>query len=135
MHIQVGWCVGGHTWMDRVQSNTLVNMWAVTRKLSTREPCPWDSRRRLKKKKEKKKGKEKKNEKGEKKRKKWKGKEKMRNTDAAPAIYGMLGLNAHAQLFPKIYGRWTGGGWNIRCVITFRDFNITLRFFFFFFFF
>lgn len=55
MHIQVGWCVGGHTWMDRVQSNTLVNMWAVTRKLSTREPCPWDSRRRLKKKKEKKK--------------------------------------------------------------------------------
>lgn len=36
----VGWCVGGHTWMDRVQSNTLVNMWAVTRKLSTREPCP-----------------------------------------------------------------------------------------------
>lgn len=60
MHIQVGWCVGGHTWMDRVQSNTLVNMWAVTRKLSTREPCPWDSRRRLKKKKEKKKRKGKK---------------------------------------------------------------------------
>ena len=37
MHIQVGWCVGGHTRMDRVQSNTLVNMWAVTRKLRARE--------------------------------------------------------------------------------------------------
>lgn len=74
MHIQVGWCVGGHTWMDRVQSNTLVNMWAVTRKLSTREPCPWDSRRRLKKKKEKKKGKGKKTKK-EKKRER-NGKEK-----------------------------------------------------------
>ena len=48
--------MGGRTWMDRVQSNTSVNMWAVTRKLNTREPCS-DSRR-LKKKKKKKKGKE-----------------------------------------------------------------------------
>lgn len=44
--------MGGRTWMDRVQSNTSVNMWAVTRKLNTREPCS-DSRRLKKKKKEK----------------------------------------------------------------------------------
>ena len=42
--------MGGRTWMDRVQSNTSVNMWAVTRKLNTREPCS-DSRRLKKKKK------------------------------------------------------------------------------------
>lgn len=47
--------MGGRTWIDRVQSNTSVNMWAVTRKLNTREPCS-DSRRL--KKKRKKKGKE-----------------------------------------------------------------------------
>lgn len=44
--------MGGRTWMDRVQSNTSVNMWAVTRKLNTREPCS-DSRRLKKKKKRK----------------------------------------------------------------------------------
>lgn len=46
--------MGGRTWMDRVQSNTSVNMWAVTRKLNTREPCS-DSRRLKKKKKKKRK--------------------------------------------------------------------------------
>lgn len=48
----------------------------------------------------------------------------MWNTDATPAIYGMLGLNAHAQLFPKIYSSRTKRE-NIRCVITSPDFNIT----------
>ena len=58
--------MGGRTWMDRVQSNTSVNMWAVTRKLNTREPCS-DSRRLKKKKKKRKEKKEERNRGNEKK--------------------------------------------------------------------
>lgn len=57
--------MGGRTWMDRVQSNTSVNMWAVTRKLNTREPCSDSRRLKKKRKKEKKEERNRGNEKKE----------------------------------------------------------------------
>lgn len=97
--------MGGRTWTNRVESGRLVNMWVVTRKLCTREPCP-DSRRLGKKRKRKKK--------------------RENQVCSVGHTRCMLGLNVHAQLFPKVGVSKAQDG---NSIVALEYFNFTLIFF------